>query len=72
MIECKLEEYVDADEDDFKDMILKAYLKCNFQNSKNNQSKAECIKISQFCLLIGLGLLSSMIIMLFISPPLFN
>jgi hypothetical protein len=72
MIESEIDEYTEANEVDFKDMILREYLRCNFQNSRNNQCKANWIRISQYSLLVGLGFLSLMIAMLFLYPPTFR
>jgi len=72
MLESKIDEYTEADEDDFKNMILREYLKCNYQNSINNQNKTKWIKISQYSLLVGLGCLSVLIAMLFLYPPTFH
>jgi len=72
MVDSSIAEYIEADEDDFKDMIIKEYLECNYQNSKNNSNKANWIKIGQYSLLVGLGFLSLIVIMLFSYPPTFQ
>jgi hypothetical protein len=72
MIESSIEEYTEADEDDFKDMIIREYLECNFQNAKNNVNKANWIKVGQYSLLVGLGFLSLIIMILFSYPPTFQ
>ena len=64
-----IKKYSDSDADQFSDMLIKEYLKCNKYNYGVNDKKAKYIRAGQIIFIVSLGVIPILIFLLFLYSP---
>jgi len=68
-----IKKYTNSQENEFNEMLIKAYLKSNKRNFETNEKKAKYIRIGQYIFIGSLILVSVLVVMVFLySPPLIS